>query len=143
MTKFAAGTLDAFFDELGELDEVNVRALKRGIAYTARNEMRVRGISASELARRMGTSRAQIARVLDDDDASITLDTLVRLGSALGLEATVEFRSRTRETSLCAILTEQAETGAPTAVINDAQVYALRAVDESQAYGDVPGVFAA
>ncbi|MEI9938833.1 MAG: helix-turn-helix transcriptional regulator [Pseudomonadota bacterium] len=142
MTKFAAGTLDAFFDELGELDEVNVRALKRGIAYTARNEMRVRGISASELARRMGTSRAQIARVLDDDDASITLDTLVRLGSALGLEATVEFRSRTRETSLCAILTEQAETGAPT-VTNDAQVYALRALDESQAYGDVPGVFAA
>jgi|GEM_PF-5771621 len=142
MTKFAAGTLDALFDELGELDEVNVRALKRGIAYTARNEMRVRGISASELARRMGTSRAQIARVLDDDDASITLDTLVRLGSALGLEAAVEFRSRTRETALCAILTEQAETVAPT-VTNDAQVYALRAVDESQAYGDVPGVFAA
>jgi ribosome-binding protein aMBF1 (putative translation factor) len=49
------------------------------------------GISQRDLARRMGTSQAVIAR-LESGGVGATLTTLHRVAAALGLELTVELR---------------------------------------------------
>jgi plasmid maintenance system antidote protein VapI len=41
-------------------------------------------MSVSELAKTLGTSRAAVNRVLDPLNASLTLNTLVRIAAALG-----------------------------------------------------------
>ena len=41
-------------------------------------------MSASALAERLGTSRAALNRVLDEDNTAITLTTLSRTAAALG-----------------------------------------------------------
>lgn len=140
MSKYQKGTLDSFFDELGELDEINMRALKRGIADAARSQMHRIGMSSASLVGLMKTSRAQLARVLDDDDAGITLDTLVRLAAALELEAKVELRPRRAQGSLREALTHTTETLDFTV---SASGYRVIASAPDEAYEQVGGVIAA
>jgi len=47
-------------------------------------------ITKKELARRMGTSRSALERLLDPDNPSVTLLTLERAAKALGKRITVE-----------------------------------------------------
>ncbi len=140
MSKYQKGTLDAFFDELGELEEVNMRALKRGIADAARAQMQRIGMSNASLAGLMNTSRAQLARVLDDDDAGITLDTMVRLAASLDLEAKVELRPRQVQASLREALTHTTETLDFTV---SASGYRAVATPRGDVYEQVGGVIAA
>lgn len=46
--------------------------------------MASRGITRAELARRMGTDRATVGRVLDPAETRVTLDTLARAAAVLG-----------------------------------------------------------
>jgi antitoxin HicB len=46
--------------------------------------MEAAGITQSELARRMRTSRTQVARLLDPNNTSVQLDTLSRAARAVG-----------------------------------------------------------
>jgi antitoxin HicB len=140
VSKYQKGSLDAFFDELGELEEVNMRALKRGIADAARAQMQRIGMSNASLAGMMNTSRAQLARVLDDDDAGITLDTLVRLAASLDLEAKVELRPRQAQAALREVLTHTAETLDFTVSASGYRVIACAPAD---VYEQVGGVIAA
>ena len=48
-------------------------------------------ISKSEMARRMGTSRSALARLLDPENPSVTLLTLDRAATVLGKQLTVSF----------------------------------------------------
>jgi antitoxin HicB len=93
MNRHAGSTLDSLFEETGELQEVRLRALKKGVAETARLQMAVLGLSKTRLAARMGTSRSQVDRVLDPDDTSITLATFAKLADALELEASFQLSS--------------------------------------------------
>jgi len=52
--------------------------------------MKKQGVSKKALAERMGTSRSQVDRLLDEDDPALTLDTLSRAASALGRRIRVE-----------------------------------------------------
>jgi len=47
-------------------------------------------LSKSEMARRMGTSRAALYRLLDPDNPSVTLLTLDKAAVALGMRLQVE-----------------------------------------------------
>jgi len=85
MNKHDGSTLDSLFEELGELEEVNARAAKKVFAIETERRMKKLGLSTTTLARRMGTSRNQIHRILDEKDAGITLKMLFRLASALGM----------------------------------------------------------
>src|SRR5690554_2096327 len=78
MTKRARYTFDALLEELGDLEEVSQRSLKKGISEAARARMTERRITKQKLSQRMNTSRAQVDRILDPDDTSITLATLVK-----------------------------------------------------------------
>jgi plasmid maintenance system antidote protein VapI len=52
--------------------------------------MKLSGISKTTMAERMHTSRAALARLLDENDTGLTLDTLSRGAQALGYRVKVE-----------------------------------------------------
>ena len=75
---------DDFLREENLLDDVEAAALKKVIATALAQTMRRKHLSVTELARRLGTSRAAVNRVLDESNSSITLHTLTRAASAAG-----------------------------------------------------------
>jgi len=52
--------------------------------------MKRRRTSVSKLAETLGTSRAAVSRVLDEENTSITLTTLTRTAIALGCKVRLE-----------------------------------------------------
>lgn len=91
MNKHHGSTLDDLLDELGEREEVEALAAKRILAVQAERRMSELGISTTTLAARMHTSRNQILRILDKEDAGITLKMLFRLSQALDLPLRLAF----------------------------------------------------
>lgn len=63
---------------------------KAQLAAQLRAAMRAAGLSKAELARRMGTSRSALDRLLDAGDTGLTLATLASVAAALGRQ--VELR---------------------------------------------------
>lgn len=60
-------------------------AAKQMIAYQIAREMAHQQISRVEMAARMGTSRAQLNRLLDPDNPSVTLQSVEKAAAVLGL----------------------------------------------------------
>jgi antitoxin HicB len=58
--------------------------IKKELASELHRAMKKQKMSQSELARRMGTSRAVVHRLLKRDDPSVTLTTISRAAVALG-----------------------------------------------------------
>jgi DNA-binding Xre family transcriptional regulator len=77
-------SFDDFLKEDGIYEEVTARAIKRVIARQLDALMQAEGLTKSELARRMDTSRAQLDRLLDPENESVTLGTLARAAQAVG-----------------------------------------------------------
>lgn len=83
-------SFDDFLKEEGIYEEVTARAIKRVIARQLDTLMRDEGLSKTELARRMKTSRAQLDRLLDPENESVTLGTLTRAAHAVGRNLRME-----------------------------------------------------
>lgn len=77
-------SFDDFLKEEGIYEEVTARAIKRVIARQLDELMEEQGLTKSELAKRMRTSRAQLDRLLDPKNESVTLGTLTRAAQAVG-----------------------------------------------------------
>ena len=77
-------SFDDFLKEEGIYEEVTAKAIKRVIARQLGAVMRENRLTKSMLARRMRTSRAQLDRLLDPDNDSVTLGTLARAAHAVG-----------------------------------------------------------
>jgi len=90
MSKHIGSTLDDFLDKEGLLAEAEAVAVKRVIAYQLGEMMESQGLSKTELARRMKTSRTSLERLLDPENASVTLLTLERAARALGMRVKIE-----------------------------------------------------
>jgi DNA-binding Xre family transcriptional regulator len=90
MSKHIGSTLDEFLDEEGVLAEAEAVAVKRVIAYQLQEMMKEQGLSKTALAARMKTSRASLERLLDPENASVTLLTLERAARALGMRVKIE-----------------------------------------------------
>jgi len=88
-------TLESFLREQGLYEEASTRAIKEVLAWQISQAMKHRKISKAEMARRMGTSRSALARLLDPTNEAVTLSTLFRAASVLGAELRVELRSPT------------------------------------------------
>jgi transcriptional regulator with XRE-family HTH domain len=80
---------DEFLAEQGMLADAEAVAVKRVLAYQLRAAMDDANVTKSELARRMGTSRAAVERLLDPASGAVTLATLARAASALGLQLAI------------------------------------------------------
>jgi antitoxin HicB len=87
---------DDFLEEENLLEGSTAVAVKRVIAYQLSELIDSRGLSKSEVARRMGTSRAALDRLLDPENTSVTLQTLQSAAHALGgrLKVALELRNQ-------------------------------------------------
>jgi len=83
-------SFDEFLKEEGIYEEVTARAIKRVIARQLDALMHDQGLTKSSLAKRMKTSRAQLDRLLDPDNESVTLGTLTRAAQAVGRQLRME-----------------------------------------------------
>ena len=83
-------SFDDFLKEEGVYEEVTARAIKRVIARQLDTLMQTQGLTKASLARRMKTSRAQLDRLLDPDNESVTLATLTRAAQAVGRSLRME-----------------------------------------------------
>jgi len=83
-------SFDDFLAEDGQLEDATAVAIKRVITWQFEQAMKLSGISKTTMAERMHTSRAALARLLDENDTGLTLDTLSRGAQALGYRVKVE-----------------------------------------------------
>lgn len=83
-------SFDEFLKEEGIYEEVTARAIKRVIARQLDELMQSEGLTKSALAKRMDTSRAQLDRLLDPENESVTLGTLARAAQAVGRQLRFE-----------------------------------------------------
>ena len=83
-------SFDEFLKEEGIYEAVTARAIKRVIARQLDALMQDQGLTKSNLAKRMKTSRAQLDRLLDPDNESVTLATLSRAALAVGRHLRME-----------------------------------------------------
>ncbi len=88
--KHVGSDFDDFLKEDGIYEQVQAVAIKRVIAYQISEEMKKKKLSKTQMASRMKTSRAALERLLDPENASITLFTLERAASALGKKLSVQ-----------------------------------------------------
>ncbi len=83
-------TLDEFLASQGMLEACEDHAIKEIIAEQLAAAMKEKGITKTEMATRMKTSRRQLDRLFDPDIPSVTLATLRRAASALGRRLHIE-----------------------------------------------------
>jgi hypothetical protein len=77
-------SFDGFLESEGLLHKATVAAQKRVIAWRVAQGMKEQSLSKSQMAGRMRTSRAALDRLLDPDNAGVTLATMGRAAAALG-----------------------------------------------------------
>ena len=75
------------------------RVQKKALAHDIKQAMKAKGISPSEMARRMRTSREAVYRLLDPTRTGVTLDSLQRAASALGLSLNISFEAPARRSA--------------------------------------------
>ena len=89
--KHIGSSFDSFLQEEGIMAEAEATALKRVLAYQIKQEMELRHISKTALAKMMRTSRSSIDRLLDPKNSSVTLLTLENVAVALGKRLKLQF----------------------------------------------------
>ena len=82
---------DDILKEEGTLETAELAAIKKVIAEQVAKEMKKRKISQTEMAKRIGTSRAAFIRLLNPANYSVTLLTLYRAAAALGKDLEIRF----------------------------------------------------
>lgn len=88
--KNIGSTLDSFLREEGMYEEVSATAIKRVVARQVEAAMKQKGLTKSAMAREMHTSRAALDRLLDPENAAITLSTLQKAAAVVGRQLRLE-----------------------------------------------------
>ena len=82
-------TLEDFLREEGIHDAAKAEAATRVISWQIAEEMRRQGITKTQMAQRMHTSRAQVDRILKAR-GNVTIETLQRAAALIGRELRLE-----------------------------------------------------
>lgn len=77
MNNNIGSSFDDFLEEEGISAEVEVGAVKKIISYQLQDALDKENLTKTELAQKLDTSRAAVNRLLDPDNYSVTLNTLV------------------------------------------------------------------
>lgn len=88
----SGSSFDDFLEEEGYRDEVQSAAIKRVLAWQFEQEMARQQKTKSGMAQAMKTSRSQLERLLDPQNTAVSLETLTRAASVLGLRLVLEIR---------------------------------------------------
>lgn len=83
-------SFDDFLRTEGTYEETQCLAIKRVIAWALAGEMEKKNITKTEMASRMETSRSQLDRLLDPDNADVKLETLSRAARAVECKLRIE-----------------------------------------------------
>ena len=81
-------TLDEFLEGEGTRAAFEARAVKEVIAWQLQSAMEQQSISKVRMAAMMGTSRAQLNRLLDPEQ-DVTLSTLTRAAALVGRKVSI------------------------------------------------------
>ncbi len=92
MNRHRGSTFDDFLREENLYEKVQAAVVKRVIAELLEEGMAREGLSKPQMAKRMGTSRSQLDRVLDPRNITIQLDTLIRAARAVGQDVSILFK---------------------------------------------------
>ncbi len=87
---YIGSSLNDLLEEDGVLAEGTAVALKRVLAWQVLQEMKKRGLSKSQMAVAMNTSRPSLDRLLDPNNISVTLKTMERAAAILGKRLRIE-----------------------------------------------------
>lgn len=71
-------------------------AWKRVLSWEVTEAMKKEGISKSEMAKRMGTSRSQLERLLDPENPNVLLDTVQKAATAVDKQLTIRLTDAPR-----------------------------------------------
>jgi len=83
-------SFDAYLRQEGIHEEATAQAVKRVLAWQLEQAMADEEMSKNRMAKHMKTSRSQLDRILDPENASVQLDTLIKAARALGRELRIE-----------------------------------------------------
>ena len=81
----AGSSFDDFLKADGIYEDVQNAAIKKVLSAKLEAAMLDQNISKSDMAKRLKTSRSQLDRLLDPDNATITLQTASRAAAVLGM----------------------------------------------------------
>ena len=87
-------SLDELLEEDGTLAEVRATAVKRVLAFDLRRAIEQKGLTNSETAARMRTSRAALDRLLNPQNRSVTLLSMSRAAATLDKDLRIELVDR-------------------------------------------------
>jgi antitoxin HicB len=91
INKHKGSNFDDFLAKEGLLDDVDAVAIKRVIAYELTKTMKKEKMSKTTLAANLKTSRSALDRLLDPNNTSITLNSLVKAAHLLGKKLQILF----------------------------------------------------
>jgi antitoxin HicB len=87
--KHLGTSFDDFLREEGIYEEVTSVAWKRVLSWEVTEAMKKGGITKSEMAKRMKTSRSQLERFLDPENSCVLLETVQKAAAAIGKRITI------------------------------------------------------
>ena len=83
-------SFEDYLKEQGTMEESKAIAVKRVLAWQLGQAMVEQQLSKNQMAKAMRTSRSQLDRILDPDNESIQLSTLINAARVLGRELRIE-----------------------------------------------------
>lgn len=86
------GSFEDFLKEQGAYEATTEQAVKRVLAYQLAEEMKIQGLSKIKMAKRLGTSRSQLDRLLDPAATNVTLAALAKAARAVGRTLRLELQ---------------------------------------------------
>ena len=89
-TPHIGSSFDDFLKDEGVYEETTAQSIKRVLAWQIQEAMTSKGMTKTEMAALMETSRSQLDRILDPDNVKLQLDTLYKAATVLGREVRVE-----------------------------------------------------
>lgn len=89
-TQHLGSDLDDFLQEEGILEDCQAVAIKRVLSYQLQEFMTQNRITKTEMATRLKTSRMGLNRLLNVDNTSITLDSMIKAANVVGKKISIE-----------------------------------------------------
>jgi antitoxin HicB len=88
--KYVGTSFDSWLHEEGVYEEVTAAAIKRVLSRQIAEAMTEKKITKTQMASRMHTSRAALARLLDPEQEAVTLSTLTKAAHVIGRQLRME-----------------------------------------------------
>jgi antitoxin HicB len=78
------GSFGDYLQDSGALQEAEAVAIKRVLAWQLEEARRASHLTKRAMAQRLRTSRSQLERLFDPDNAGVTLGTMVKAANVVG-----------------------------------------------------------